>query len=347
MGGNYLAALIPSIGMQTMAGPLITQGKSFFVLPHTGSDGYRGNRPDRAFSTLYGAGAGSLGALNAATANQNDVVYFMSEHNDTTAYTTDYQSNTTGAALTWSKDQVHLIGVNAGNAISQRSRIALASTFATAIPMVEWSADACLCANMQFYEGVTSTAPTGCVKVSGSRNHFVNCNFAGMMGATHTNDIDNAFSLWVTGAENLFENCVIGSDSQARGYASNFSYELILGPLTGAGSAARNIFRNCTFMSNIVSATKHPFIGTIVADPFGTDSSAIFDNCKFIATSINYAVTQTYAVKNTVALTAGGILIHNPAPLGVAAWAAAGNKVYVSGGTATLTGYNQALGYTA
>ncbi len=346
MGRDYFAALIPSIGMQYIGGPMITQGKSWFVRPGTGSDGYKGNRPDRAFKTLNNAGAGSAGALYNATANQNDVVYLMSENN-TTASTTDYQSYASAgvAALTWNKDLVHLVGVGAGNAFSQRSRIAFLSTFATASPLMEFSANGCHVANIQFFAGVADTSPTGCVKVSGARNRFFNCHFAGI-GAT-TNDIDNAYSLWVTGAENLFENCVIGLDTVDRGATSNFNYEVLLGPTTGTGGAARNVFRNCIFLSRLSSATKHPFIGTIVASPFGDPSFALFDNCKFIATSTNYGYTQTYAVKNTAALTAGGILLHNPAGLGVAAWAAAGNHVYVSGGPATLTGYNQSLGYVA
>jgi hypothetical protein len=346
MGRDYFTALLPSIGMQYVAGPMLTQGKSLFVRPGTGSDGFRGNRPDRAFKTLNNAGAGSAGALANATANQNDVVYLMAERN-TAASTTDYQSYTSGAALTWDKDLTHLVGVGAGNVMSQRSRIALASTFNTAIPMVDWSANSCHIANIQFFQGVAHANPTGCVKVSGSRNRFYNCHFAGLGDTAGNNDIDNAFSLWITGAENVFENCVIGLDTADRGVASNFNYEVILGPLTGAGSAARNIFRNCVFVSRLVSATKHPFIGTVVASPFGDPSFCLFDSCKFIATSTNYGYTQTVAVKNVAALTAGGILLSNPQGLGVAAWAAAGNHVYVSGAPATLTGYNQALGYTS
>src|SRR5208283_4993656 len=60
-----------------------------------------GKKPHRAMQTLYAGGLGTSGILTQVTANQNDVVYMMAESN-TAAATTDYQSNTTTAALDWS-----------------------------------------------------------------------------------------------------------------------------------------------------------------------------------------------------------------------------------------------------
>lgn len=300
MGRDYFTALLPSIGMQYVGGPMLTQGKSWFVRPGNGSDGYKGNRPDRAFKTLYNAGAGSAGALYAATANQNDVVYMLAESN-TAASTTDYQSHTTTAALSWSKDMVHLVGVNSGNAISQRSRIALLSTFDTAIPMVDWSANGCLCANIQFFQGVAGTNPTGCVKVSGSRNRFVNCHFAGI--GNDANDIAGAYSLWITGAENVFENCVIGLDTIDRGSVDS-NYEIILG--TGC---ARTLFKNCIILSRLQHSTYHPQVFSAGAAVLGDPSFVEFNNCRFINTSTNYGYAQTDVFKFTSVLTAGYVLV--------------------------------------
>lgn len=259
------------------SGGMMTQGSSYFVMPGSGSGDNDGTSTDTPEATL-------AGALALCTADQNDVVYMFAEDNSASG-TTDYQSST----LTWNKDLTHIVGVNCGNKIGARSRVAFISTYATASNLFTLSANACRIENIHFYAGVADTNPTGCMLVSGSRNYIKNCHIAGIGNAN--NDIANAFSLHVTGDENYFEDCVIGLDTIGRGSAANSEIRF-------TGGATRNVFRNCLILTYADAAT-HQFILKASA---GIDRFALFDNCIFINPIDSAATTMTEAIS----VTAGG-----------------------------------------
>jgi hypothetical protein len=277
------------------------QGKNIYVKPYSGSDGQRGDAPIRSVATL--AKAQSL-----ATADKNDRVLLMAESN-TAAYTTDYQSE----ALDWAKDGVHLLGVNAGNRHSQRSRIAQLSTATNVDNLFTVSADGCLIENISVHHGVADATSKGAVLVSGSRNHFRNCHFAGI--GDNTMDTAANYSLSVTGSENFFEDCVIGLDTVARGTAA--TYEMIM-----SGNAARNIFKNCVF-NTFAEAAGFVFLSIGSA---GIDRYVMFDNCTFIN------ATQSSATLMTAAMTihdaaAGHVILKDCMLIGATDWTATDSSV--------------------
>lgn len=278
-----------------------SQGKNIYVKPYSGSDSLSGLSPTAAVKTL-------TRALDIATANQNDVVYMFAESN-TAANCTDYQSTT----LTWNKDGVHLIGVNAGQRMSHRSRIAFVSTYDTASNLMTVSANGCLFSGIEILEGVAGTNPTGCLKVTGDRNHFQNCHIAGI--GNDANDIAGAYSLSLQGAdENYFEDCVIGLDTIGRGSAAN--YEIRVGE-SSAYVNQRNIFRGCVIQGLCASAGNYLFMSIPGA---GCISRYIlFQNCVFInpAASVSGGAAMTSAF--SVHASAGGyVLLHDCAVVGAA-----------------------------
>jgi hypothetical protein len=231
-------------------------GRPIFVRPYTGSDSHNGKKPGGAVKTL-------VQALAMGTADKGDVVYMIAESN-TAAYTTDYQST----ALNWNKDGLHLIGVGAGTLMSQRSRIAQLSTATNVDNLFTVSADNCYIANIQVFHGVNDATSVGAVLVSGSRNHFYRCHFAGI--GHDTQDVADNYSLSISGQENLFEECVIGIDTIARGSAAN--YEI----LSTTGST-RNVFKNCIIQGWCESANNYNWVKVTYVDRY-----MLFDNCVFI-----------------------------------------------------------------
>jgi hypothetical protein len=294
--------------------PFPTGGNVYFVAPVTGSDGNSGKSPRKPFKTL-------LKAQTVATANQNDVVFFLSEGN-AAALATDYQS----ATLDWAKDGVHLIGINSGSYISQRSRVAFVSTYVTASNLFTVSADNCYIAGIQFWAGVASANPTGCVKVTGERNKFKNCQFGGM-GATLM-DSAGAYSLKLEGGgENFFEDCIIGQDTSAVGAAVNAH-------LYFASATARNKFKGCTFLMYTAHATNTQFIRAAAASMLNIQ---VFDECIFINDTANGSTTLTQAATIVAGGSpAGGVLLRQCVSVGATDWNAtdAGN-VYGSAESAT------------
>ena len=266
------------IGSQFM-----TQGNVWFVRPATGSDNYDGKSPKRAFATL-------AEALEQCVSGQNDVVYLMGEGN-ASALCTDYQS----VLLDWNKDLVHLIGVNSGTRESPRSRIAAATTFATATPLFRVSGNGCLIQGIQVWGGVDGhNQITGAVEVTGRLNHFVRCHFAGLNGAAGENDIANAFSLKLTGAiENVFEDCVIGNATSPIGAGATTS-QILFSTL-----AQENLFRRCSIIMEASSSTNHVFLRA----PAGSGVIwNVFEDCDFVNTGTNL----TYA--SVVASNCGGLV---------------------------------------
>lgn len=264
-----------------------TAGDIWHVKPSSGNDGNTGKRPDQAFKTL-------ATALSAATANQNDVVLLYGEGNSS-ALCTDYQS----ATLDWNKDMVHLIGVSSPSPMSNRSRVAFTSAYNTASNLFTLSANGCIIAGMAFFAGVAGTSPTGCVQQTGDRNYWFNCHLAGI--GNDNNDIANAYSLYLNGVEETtFENCRIGLNTVSAGTAANSEITL--------ANTVKNVFwKDCTIYRRIEHQTNHPLVRVSAATSL--DEMVLFERCKFISTSTNYATYNAGVFKLTADFTQGLIFL--------------------------------------
>jgi hypothetical protein len=309
----YHAGGMPVSGM-------LTQGKALFVNPYKGSDGYRGRRVDQGVATVKKA-------LALATEKQNDVIYLESTLTDFgtngAANGCDYITST----LTWNKDSTHLIGINAGGMYSQRSGIRSddGATAASVAPLVLISASNCRFENLQFMNEVASASALGCVEVSGNRNYFKNCHFAGtgVSGA----DAATNFSLKLTGAqENVFENCVIGLDTVTK---TAGRYEMVFAA-SGGNGVARNIFRNCLFVTFAGSAS----MTWITAGSGSMDRFNYFDQCQFMNAVASTATSMTQGF-NIHASAGGALALRKCALIGAGAseTAASGNVYYDGSGT--------------
>lgn len=265
---------VSSFGIPVLGGAGIPfTGNYFFVKPHSGSDAQNGSTPETAFKTL-------AFALAQCTAGNNDVVYLVAESN-TAANTTDYQS----ANLDWNKDATHLIGINNGSFLGQRSRIAPLSTVTAFANLFTLSANNCFVANIELYQGAMATNPTAastCMTVSGQRNRIVNCQISGI-GDTTLDDAGSN-SLTLSGSENLFQHCYIGLDTVLRATSVT---EVIL-----SGTPARNVFENCQFETYTSGSTFK-----MITVPTGADRFVKFLNCEIHAVqNITSAVAPTGAI---------------------------------------------------
>jgi len=285
------------LGGVPISGP-ITQGNVVHLKPSNGDDANMGTDPkDDAVKTW-------TRGLALLDADQNSILYVYSEDNSASG-TTDYQSST----LTLNKDGVKYIGVNSGGIMGQRSRIAQLSTALAVGPLVTFSGSNCFMSGIHIYHGVDdSTSGTAAMSVTGDRNHFYRCHFAGIGHATM--DTGNNCSLSLTGDENLFEECTIGLDTVGRGTASNSEIYFPTG-----GQATRNIFRNCIIPTSADAAT-HQFLVSTLAS---IDQYILFENCLFVNATVGGTSTMTEAFD--VAANAGGtIILRNCTLVGCTEW---------------------------
>jgi hypothetical protein len=274
-----------------------TQGNIFHVRPHGGAATNSGKSTVQGLTTLALAKA-------ALTADQNDIVLMYAESN-TAASTTDYQA----ATLDWSKDATHLIGVNAGARFSPRSRIAFLSTYDTASNLFTVSGNGCYFANLEFFAGVAGVNPTGCLSVTGNKNHFKNCHIAGI--GNDANDIANAYSLSLAGSENYFEKCVIGMDTISRGTGDNA--EIVL------AGGARNVFEDCLIVT-WAAVNTHQFLKRAAS---ASDRFTLFKRCTFLNYVLGGGVTMLEALDVTAGGAPGGVIVLDSCTvIGAAAWEA-------------------------
>lgn len=284
------------IGSQVM-----TQGKTYFVKPRTGADGADGLSPDTAWKTL-------AAAQDKVTANQNDVVYLMSEGN-TAANTTDYQTTT----LSWAKDGVHLIGVCAGGPYNKRARVAWASTASSATdkPLFTVSANNCYIANVSFAVGSSDANLAFGVNVTGDNNCFENVDIGFPQHATA--DAAGAYALKIDGCDQtLFKHCVFGSFTIDLGTAAN---QLLL--IDSGCSMVK--FEYCDFIERLESSTNSPHVRLADAGAVGF-GCVWFKGCGFISTSVGAATAQNGAFKTTAAQTDGRIIIDPTCYTNAAKW---------------------------
>jgi len=295
-GTNFPNGLY-SYGLPVGLGVPMSQGRVIFLKPSSGDDGKTGKTPDQAVKTYSQA-------LSLVTADKQDTIVAFAESNSA-ASTTDYQSST----LTISKDGTRILGQNAGGVFAMRSRIAQLSTATGVSPLVTISCDNGVFANLHVFHGVGDATSKIAVRVSGDRNYFFRCHFAGIGHATM--DVAGAASLSLQGAENLFEECVIGLDTIARGTAANS--EILL---DGSGnSAARNVFRRCIIPTN-AEANTHQFL---IANSSSMDRVLIFEDCIFY-NPVDSAATAMTEAFDLHASQGGTIVLKNCGLYGAAEW---------------------------
>ena len=264
-----LADGLSAIGLVVAAG-----GTWYYCDPTNGTSGGDGKTPGTANSNL-------LTVYNLCRDGKNDGVFFIG---GSTAYEP-------AAAFTWSKSYTHLVGLSNGlPGLGSRCRIVNNATTALAT-LFTISGSGCLFANLKFADEKDKAEVGQNVLVSGSRNHFVNIEFAGMIDATAGSPfaVADSYSLKVSGSENAFERCTIGVDTTARTAAN---HELWI-------SGARNNFYSCDIRCNSTTAGKFLVkIDNSVDDMRET----IFDNCIFICYTTNWAA----GINNAFSTPAGG-----------------------------------------
>lgn len=236
------------------------------------------------------------------------------------------------ASFTWAKSAAHLIGICAPSALSQRARIANATTAGLTMTanFFTVSGSGCLFQNISWFHGAgagqTGIAADICLTLTGTRCAFVNCDIEGMGDTTASADAGSRCILISGGGEHIFSHCNIGLDTVARTNA-NASVELKSGTV-------RNIFEGCTFLSLSTDGLQYMILANAAA---ALDRWVLCRGC--IAISAVGSTGTAQAVFAKLAASSGGILVFDATSM-LAGFTAIGDattkgQTYVGGGTAT------------
>ena len=235
-------------------------------------------------------------------------------------------------SFTWAKSAAHLVGICAPSALSQRARIANATTSGLTMttPFFTVSGSGCLFQNISLFHGAgagqTGIAADILLTLSGSRCVFVNCDLEGMGDSTSATDAGSRDILISGGGEHLFQHCNIGLDTVIRTNA-NASVELKSG-------TARNIFENCTFLFYSSDGLQYGILANAAA---AADRFTLLKGCNAINAVGSGGTAEAVFAK--LAASSGGILCFDSGS-GLFGFTAIGDattkaQTYVSGGTAT------------
>ncbi len=265
----------------------------YIVDPVNGSDSNPGTTFQKPLATVAAAYA-------LCTTNQNDTVLVVGGPTQ----------NAPAAAIDWAKSYTHLIGLSGDlPGVGQRTRL-VGTTAVDSSYIVDFQGNGCIVKNIQFFQGNDAAADSGAVIVSGSRNHFVNCFFAGMGHATAAARA-GSYSLKVTGAENCFERSTIGLASMCRTAANS---ELWL-----TGECNRNQFRDCDIVSWSVTAGKF----LVKLDASAVPYTLTFRDCIFSNLNSNNGASGT-VLTDAITDSASAmhhIYLHNCLGEGFTGWA--------------------------
>lgn len=281
----------------------------YLVDAANGDDSNSGDNWQQPLATIAAAYA-------KCTANQHDVVLVLSGSS----------GNTLSAALTWSKNYTHLVGLAAPTCAGQRARIFQLSTLTGASPLLTISASGCIFKNFYIFQGVDDNTSLINVSVTGGRNYFENVHFAG--GGHATMAINGGASLKLDGAEEcLFRHCTIGVDT----IASATGHVGILFD----GAASRNVFEDC-HVSMYAGNTGAAFVE--VADATGIDRYTLFKDCIFSNCNFaNYAMASGFVIPAIAANRPSRFILKDCVGYGATKWDASDRGVLM-GNMSAVTG---------
>lgn len=281
-------------------------GTWYFVDAANGSSSFDGKTPKTAKATIAQAYA-------LTTSGKNDVVCLLASTSGT--------SET--AAIAWSNNLTHLIGLGAPTHAAQRTRIVCGANSLS--PFITVSGYGCIFSNLYIWQGRDDAASLINVSVTGDRNYFHKVHFAG--GGHVTQAIDGGCSLYLDGCEeNLFDDCTIGTDTvdAATGMAA------LVVPATGG--AARNVFRDCRFTLHSGSATAM-FVELL--GNAGLDRYLLFERCRFI--NLGTSFTSGFVVAAGFDATSKRVLLCDCSSIGAGDWDS-NNRAILFLNTGTFTG---------
>ena len=290
---------------------LMTTGNVYYLDPVNGSDSNPGTSPNFAVQTLA-AGYALL------VEGHNDILVLIGNGLST-------GSARLSAGFTWSKNAAHFVGMCAPGHLSQRARIAPTASITAFANFFTLSGSGCYFANLEFYQGFgTGVAAEICMTVTGGRNVFDNCQFAGMNDTAGANSATSRHLLVSTVGENLFRRCTIGSDTTAR-TAANSSVEF-------TGKPPRNIFEDCLFP--IYATGSGTGALGIYAAADALDRWQLFTRCKFLNSATKSGGVLIAALATLGAATGGEVLLDNCQATGVTAIysdSTTQNQIYLAG----------------
>ena len=302
------------------AGLPFIRGQWYYVDPASGSDTAGGKTKKTAVASI-------VTAYGKCSNNGDGIVLMVSSTSlsGMVSYLTD--------EMTWAKHNITVVGLGSGSMFNQRAGIRNGAHVAGAdsnnalVYLINVTGHNNLFQNMHFINNGDSAVALGSVRVTGARNHFVNCHIVGANNAT-PGAVTTANDLYLIGSENTFDRCTFGINNSGIREAAN-------GEILMVGAQGQNFFNDCVILSQSATEGK----GAIKVSGAATFGGwTFFRNCTFV-NWLSGAITANTSLVIGDAQNNCGIILDRCGFVGFAAIADANwDKVVSTGPAGEATG---------
>jgi len=286
-----------------------TNGEIFWVVEDSDTD-YNiltqryGNK--NVFTTLNEAYA-------AVTTNRNDVIFLS--------------GNTTHAlssGLEWTKNRVHVIGLDGGDRLVQQGAKVQTATAETDQYVIKVTGVRNSFRNIKFIQAGTDATALTVLEEGGEGNLYDHCTFT--FGVVSNLDLTTATEVICGSDSATFKHCLFGTETLLTSAAR---VVFTIDQVTASQEFKSNILEDCTFMISSSSATALLVKVVATSDVLLTN---LFKNCIFMA-SVDSAggVLITNAVSSVSGLVKGTVNFYNPAAFNVTNFCTTSDQFMVLG----------------
>lgn len=303
---------ITSFGVPIMGnGVPATFGNVFFVDYRNGSDdgsntGKEIAQPLKTLSRAY--------AL--CTSNNNDVI--LIDGDSTVAET---------AMITWSKNRVHVIGLNGPMGhYGAGAKVSIGvTTAATDIALLKVTGVRNTFSGIKFISNNTVAEGLYTVAEGGEYTRYFNCEFY------KSTDLDDAGASEVlhNGDSTQFYNCTFGSSANITG---NIRANVLVTATLSGKKCRDTLFENCIFLSKADDTDKVMVYGANATD---VERLFLMKDCTFFNNPLS-AGTPAHAVGFGAAQTQGAVILKNCTSVDCTVMAQAAVGIYVDGAVPTF-----------
>lgn len=204
------------------------------------------------------------------------------------------ESDVEGAALTWDKQNTHLIGMAPfSKGGGMRSRFGHSGKVMANFMTISGSNN--LFKNLYWMHGSATggASDVTLLTITGHRNRFEGCHFGGPNDQTQASSANYAQMVITGGQQNHFKDCLFGGMNSVHRDAANTMLKL------NTGQNTNNVFEDCVFWSRSAATTPY-FINLAAAATTGGCWRAIFLNCQFInMTTLHGSYALAVAIAST------------------------------------------------
>lgn len=227
------------------------------------------------------------GAYNACTTNRNDVIFLSA--NTTHAITT---------GIAWSKNRIHVIGLDGGDRLVQQGAKVQNATADTAAYVIKNTGVRNTFRNVKFIQAGTEATALHVMEEGGEGNAYVNTTFT--FGVVDNLDLTTATEVLCGSDSATFIKCLFGTETLLTSAARRV---FTIDQVTTSQEFKSNMFDDCVFMISS-SSSSAVLLGVVATtDVLFTN---LFKRCIFMA-SVDSAggVAITNAVQSIGSLVKG------------------------------------------